>query len=258
MIPDGGVPGYEIVRIGATAKVSTSLPDASTAFRSYVVPSGPATGVIVTVMSLETAPGANVTVARPSALVTLPPATAVTLIVLGGAVPLAVPVTGFGDVVAPVETVLDDASALVSTDVLVVVELPVPPLPVPVPLVPPVVPAVESSFPVPDAEIVPVVSPVVPEIVGGVLLLVSAPEIVDVPEAPVVAVCVCVLVCVCVIVGSSVPVSVVPIVAVCVWLCVSGGVPDCVCVCVGVLVVCGSDVELVVALAESVDVSPTL
>jgi hypothetical protein len=59
------------------------------------VPSGPGIGVIVTVTSLATAPGANVTVARPSALVTLPPAAAVTF--AGGAVPLAVFVIGFGD-----------------------------------------------------------------------------------------------------------------------------------------------------------------
>jgi hypothetical protein len=96
LIPVGGVPGYEIVSTGAIAKVSTSLPAASTAFRSYEAPSGPAIGVIVTVTSRATARGANVTVARPSALVTLPPAAAVTLIVLGGAVPLAVFVIGFG------------------------------------------------------------------------------------------------------------------------------------------------------------------
>src|SRR4051794_37535875 len=103
-------------------------------------------------MSLDTAPAENVTVALPSALVTVPPAAVMTPDPAGGAVPLAVPVTGSGVDADPSESVLDDESALVSTDVPVVVEPLVPPFPVPVPPVPPVVAVVESSFPVPDAE----------------------------------------------------------------------------------------------------------
>lgn len=57
-------------------------------------------GVIVTVTSLETAPGANVTVALPSALVTLPPAGVMIPWPAGGDKPLAVFAVGSGGVVS--------------------------------------------------------------------------------------------------------------------------------------------------------------
>jgi hypothetical protein len=57
-------------------------------------------GVIVTVTSLETAPGANVTVALPSALVTLPPAGVIVPWPAGGESPLAVLAVGSGAVVS--------------------------------------------------------------------------------------------------------------------------------------------------------------
>lgn len=69
------------------------------------------TGVMLTVRSLETAPGANVTVALPSALVTLPPAGVTIPWPAGGDNPLAVFAVGSG------ATVAHEAGAVVAPSV---------------------------------------------------------------------------------------------------------------------------------------------
>src|SRR3954471_12285064 len=88
---------------GSIANVCTWFPAASTAFRSYAMPSPLEAGVTVTVKALDTAPAANLTVALPSALVTEPPADVMTPDPGGGETPLVVFAFGSGVVLATLE-----------------------------------------------------------------------------------------------------------------------------------------------------------
>jgi hypothetical protein len=174
-------------------------------------------GVIVTVRSLETAPGANDTVALPSALVIVPPVAVTTPDPgTGGERPLLVFAFGSG-VLASQDAGAVDGSLDCVDVVVVVVVAPVPPEPAPaLPLVPATVCVLGHDVTL----VVPVVVLVAAVVVATALLeslmgatLGSIVPLVPVVAVPVVEVVLVIVVVVVAMLLETVPVSVLPTVA---------------------------------------------